>query len=79
MCEFVCIVLTVLAKNSALVSLCVHRDAPTIPLGVLYIHRDVPTHTLASDQDAPHNLSPSSCVLCSNTIYLKRDSTAQRV
>ena len=64
---------------SALVSLCVHRDALTIPLGSLCVHRNAPLPT--PNQDAPHNLSSPSRVLCSSfyTTYLKRDSTAQRV
>jgi len=37
------------------------------------------TLTQTPDQDASHNLSPVSQVLCFYTIYLSRDSTAQRV
>ena len=37
------------------------------------------TRTQTPNQNAPHNLSPRSWVLCFDTSYLTRDSTTQRV
>jgi len=53
-----------------LVSLSVHRDAPTIPLRSLCTDLQGCTLTQILYPDAPHNISPPSRVLCFYTIHL---------
>jgi len=69
-----------------LVSLCVHRDASTIPLASLQQcnHKDALSHKLPikmspSLSQAQAQPSPPSWVLCFYAIYLTKDNTAQRV
>jgi len=63
-----------------LVSLCVHRDAPAtmFPTGISMPSQGC-TLRQTPNQDAPRNLPPPFRVLYFYTIYLTRDSTAQRV
>ena len=82
-------------STTPLGSLCVHRPCqgythnptglPVLSQGCTYtpngllVHSQGCTCTPTPNQDAPHNLSPPSRVLCFYSIYLTRDSTAQRV